>query len=548
MNYLQKAQKILEENGINLESSDRACLYLRYSSENQRDGYSIEAQFSACLEYCLKKNYYITKIYIDEATSASKNIEKRDEFLNMIDTLKEHLFNICVVHKIDRFSRGTTFETALFKNEFKKYGVKRESVLETAIDESPEGEMFESFIEAIARFTSRNIGREAMKGLKEKAKLSLHVGGLPPLGYKVNEKKEYEIESSEAEIVKQIFTMYSEGKGYAEIIDNLKCFRTKRGNAISKGSIHDILKNEKYIGNYFFNKRSAIGLNGKRSSRKFKPECEIIRKENAIPSIIKKELWDMVQEKMEKNKKTAASFKKNSHIYICSNVLICGLCKKPMHGASTKNRNSERMFYYECSRAKRFRDCKMHKIKASFVEKVVIEYLKEIFCDKNIVELKQWILSNKDSFAITNKEKINRLRFEITGLKIEANKIVDELLASPSQILRDRLMSLEAQIEIKEKELKKCTNNIKGATNLQYLDEYLKAIKFFFDKPTKEQKLIVESFIEYIEVIPQDEKKTKFIIKTKLDRVLSSLQMVLPKHTPSIVKMFYCEIIIIKNK
>ena len=41
--------------------------YCRYSSENQRDGYSIEAQKKAISDYCNRMNYTILRFYIDEA-------------------------------------------------------------------------------------------------------------------------------------------------------------------------------------------------------------------------------------------------------------------------------------------------------------------------------------------------------------------------------------------------------------------------------------------------------------------------------------------------
>ena len=45
----------------------RAVAYCRYSSEQQRDGYSIEAQLTAIKDYCLKENITLVDKYIDEA-------------------------------------------------------------------------------------------------------------------------------------------------------------------------------------------------------------------------------------------------------------------------------------------------------------------------------------------------------------------------------------------------------------------------------------------------------------------------------------------------
>jgi len=67
-------------------------------------------------------------------------------------------------------------------------------------------------------------------------------------------------------IIKLIFTAYASGKGYNEILHELKQagYKTQSGKQFGKNSIHDILINEKYRGVYIFN-RSERKFNGKRN-------------------------------------------------------------------------------------------------------------------------------------------------------------------------------------------------------------------------------------------------------------------------------------------
>ena len=65
------------------EEIKTACLYLRYSSSNQTEQ-SIEGQMHVCQDFCKRHNIRIVEMYIDRATSASKDIEKRVEFLKRI--------------------------------------------------------------------------------------------------------------------------------------------------------------------------------------------------------------------------------------------------------------------------------------------------------------------------------------------------------------------------------------------------------------------------------------------------------------------------------
>ena len=50
-------------------------LYLRYSSDKQTEQ-SIEGQQRICSQYCASHDMTIVDVYVDRATSASKNVEK----------------------------------------------------------------------------------------------------------------------------------------------------------------------------------------------------------------------------------------------------------------------------------------------------------------------------------------------------------------------------------------------------------------------------------------------------------------------------------------
>ena len=60
-----------------------------------------------------------------------------------------------------------------------------------------------------------------MKGLRENAYQCKWTGGIPPLGYDVNEEKKLVINEKEAEAVRLIFEMTADGEGYGAIINKL---------------------------------------------------------------------------------------------------------------------------------------------------------------------------------------------------------------------------------------------------------------------------------------------------------------------------------------
>lgn len=87
------------------EEIKTACLYLRYSSSNQTEQ-SIEGQMHVCQDFCKRNNIRIVEMYVDRATSASKDIEKRVQFLKMIKDSEKGNFDAVIVYKLDRFARS----------------------------------------------------------------------------------------------------------------------------------------------------------------------------------------------------------------------------------------------------------------------------------------------------------------------------------------------------------------------------------------------------------------------------------------------------------
>jgi site-specific DNA recombinase len=129
----------------------KAVAYARYSSDNQREE-SIDAQLRAIREYAEKENILIVHEYTDEARSATT--DKRPAFQQMMADLKTARVGAVIVHKLDRFSRDR-YDSAFYKREMKKAGVRLISVLER-LDDSPESIILESVLEGMSEYYSRN--------------------------------------------------------------------------------------------------------------------------------------------------------------------------------------------------------------------------------------------------------------------------------------------------------------------------------------------------------------------------------------------------------
>ena len=313
--------------------------YCRYSSDNQRDE-SIDAQIRAIKEFCNRNDYILDHVYVDEARSATT--DSRPQFQQIFKDLIPGKHYALVVHKLDRFARDR-YDSAHYKRKLKEAGMRLISVIEH-LDDSPESIILESVLEGMSEYYSKNLSREVMKGMRETAYQGKHVGGVPPLGYAVNQNQEYEISPAESVIVRTIFEMYDMGYSYSKIRDHLNTrgHKTRQGKPFSISSFHDLLKNPKYKGDFFFNQTASKFPSGKRNNHAMKEADEIIYIKDRIPAIVNVDLWDRVNKKMNNRKQNGA--KKAKNVYMLSGIIECGECHGAMCGKYKNMRQKTRCY------------------------------------------------------------------------------------------------------------------------------------------------------------------------------------------------------------
>ncbi|XMB85465.1 recombinase family protein [Mycoplasmatota bacterium WC44] len=323
-----------------------AARYSRYSSDNQRYE-SIEAQERAIGDFAEKEGYTIVRSYVDKATSGTSTVG-RDGFLQMIEDSAKGGFQYVIVHKLDRFARDR-YDSAVYKRKLKDNGVKVISVLEN-LDDNPESIILESVLEGMNEYYSANLSREVKKGQAENALKAVHNGGIPPLGLDVDPAtKKYIINEHEAVAVRIIYKMFSSSYSYEQIAERLVelGYNTKRGTDIKSSSLIDILRNEKYIGNYVFNRTVSKNHRGKRNNRLSKNDDDIIRVKGAIEPIISEKLFNEVQEILN-NRRNGGKFKAKTN-YLLSGLIYCKKCGGRLQGNKRKAGSGKKEYAsYRC--------------------------------------------------------------------------------------------------------------------------------------------------------------------------------------------------------
>jgi site-specific DNA recombinase len=326
-----------------------AVVYARVSSEEQVQGYSIQAQLQACRDWAVKNEYVVAKEYLEEGHSAFRNLEKREALKELLaDTVsKQREFDLIIVHKLDRLFRDT-LESATARAILKKEKVRLISVTEPMVgSDTPENFLMEHLIVGMNEFYSRNLSREIMKGLKQRA-ASGHLVFRPPYGYKqeiVERQQSHKrtrtisravADENTAPVVQRVFSLYDQGLGYKSIAMKLneEGFRTNKGQRFRVMFISRMLRNRAYIGILDYN------LYQGRGSR------EPIEIPGFYPPIINQELFRRVQEKLKGEKDNFQNAFAHRTEYLLSRLVVCDSCGHHYLGTAAK---SGKHHYYSCS-------------------------------------------------------------------------------------------------------------------------------------------------------------------------------------------------------
>ena len=491
--------KVLERIRKN-KGTVRAAVYARFSSDNQRDE-SIDAQLRAIKEYAKRNDILIVEEYIDRAKSAMT--DNRPQFLTMIKDAKKDLFDVVIVHKLDRFARNRS-DSIGYRTELKRHGISLLSVLEYLDEDSPESIILESVLEAMAEYYSKNLAREVQKGMTENALKGLHTGGKAALGYNVDPTtKKYHINEREAEAVRMIFQMYIEGSGYGVIAEalNAQGYKTKTDRPFGKGSISSILRNERYTGVYIFNRLSSKNIDGKRNNHKYKSEEDMVRIEGGMPQIISKEDYQLALKKMESRRKIRAC-NNAKEVYLLSRKVICGECGRVYTG-NRKNSGRKKTLHvtYACTGRKSKNGCMNKEIRREYIEAFVMEKLAEyLFNDELVPTICQaygdYQLS-KNADHMKTKANYEKKIKEVTK---SIDNIVEMIMQSPSTALATKLSELEQEKErLNESYQELCKSSGIKQLNEEEIAKMFKLARNQLEVGTlKMTKILVETFIDKV--------------------------------------------------
>ena len=396
----------------------KGVIYARYSSDNQREE-SIEGQLRENKAFAEKNGIEIIETYIDRAFSAKT--DNRPEFQRMIKESARKSYDVVIVWKLDRFARNRT-DSAMYKAILRKNGKKVISATE-AISEGADGIILEAVLEGMAEYYSADLSEKIKRGMTENALKCKNNGCIIPFGYKINEERRYEVVEELIPTVQDIFQRFARGERIKTILDRLNDagLKTTRGMPFTYNSIHSMLRNRLYIGEYHY---ADISI------------------PDGAPRIISDELFEAVAKRIETNKRRPAASKAREK-YILSGKLFCGQCMSMMDGESCNKKSGVIYRYYKCHSAKKGRGCHKKPVRKEWIETLVVErLLNELLKDgviNRLVEEQYALLNKEDGMLPSLRAQLDDVRKRIKNII----RAIEEGRAAKS--VTERLFELEEE-------------------------------------------------------------------------------------------------------
>lgn len=275
----------------------------------------------------------------------------------MITACKRGHIDLIITKSLSRFARNTVdcLETVrLLKANGIGVYFEKENI--NTLTESSEFliTLFSGFAQAESESLSKNVAWGKAKSA-EAGKVTFQYKKM--LGYRKGADGQPEIVPEEAEVIKRIYHRYLDGCTLGQIKRELDKDNVPTAQGVefwSPAIIHNILTNEKYIGDALLQKTYVTDCISKKV-KKNQGERAMYYVENNHPAIISREMFDQVRNEMTRRsskrkvlqKSGKTELGKYSGKYALTELLVCGECGSP-YKRVTWARNGKKRIVWRC--------------------------------------------------------------------------------------------------------------------------------------------------------------------------------------------------------
>jgi site-specific DNA recombinase len=438
------------------EAALRLAIYARVSTEEQREGQTIDSQLSELERFARDKGWPISGTYKDDGWSGG--IMERPELDRLRDDAQKGVFDGVLINDVDRLARDVA-HLGVIKRDLERKGV-RVIFRKLPADTSPTSNLMVNILGSFAEFERELIADRTRRGRRHKVEVrKQYLGSNTAYGYRYTPKdrtagKEgfLEIVPEEANVVRQIFAWVDqEGLSARRVLfrlNDLKVCPQKGGKRWGKSSVLRILKNEMYAGTWYYNKFQGCEPRQPAPTWRYRKraKCSVRQRPKGewlpldLPEalrIVPHDRWERVQQQLARN--IAFSPRNEKHPYLLKSLVRCGGC-----GASYVGEPSHGRFSYRCAA----RCKKLPSISEKTLNEAVRSAVRSVVLNPNLI-LEP--IRKLDQAEASNKAQSDRTVIEIEKqaqrIDAEEHRLLEAYrtgIISPAQ-LGQQLETLKAR-------------------------------------------------------------------------------------------------------
>ncbi|MGH9806384.1 MAG: recombinase family protein [Terriglobia bacterium] len=292
----------------------RCAIYTRKSTEEglEQDFNSLDAQREACEAFIASQKHegwIMLPTRYDDGGYSGGTLE-RPALQRLLADISGSKVDAVVVYKIDRLTRSL-LDFAKIVEVFDAHGVSFVSVTQAFNTATSMGRLTLNVLLSFAQFEREVTGERIRDKIAASKKKGMWMGGYPPLGYDVKDRK-LVVNETEAETVRHIFRRYQElgsVRLLKEHLDRAGILSKRRtapdsrgygGKPMARGALYHMLQNRLYRG-------------------------EIVHKNDAYlgehAPIIDEDLWQEVQKTLVANRVDRGAGKRNHHLSLLAGLI-----------------------------------------------------------------------------------------------------------------------------------------------------------------------------------------------------------------------------------
>ena len=404
----------------------KAAIYCRLSEEDRDkrsfadDSASIQNQKSMLVQYVIEQGWEIYGIYSDDDyAGADRN---RPAFRRLLEDAEKRLFDIILCKTQSRFTRELELVVKYLHGLFPQWGIRFVSIVDNADTDVKGNKKSRQINGLVNEWYLEDMSDNIRSVLRNRRKNGFHIGATALYGYQKDPERKGHliIDEEAAQVVREVFTLFSQGYGKSAIARMLNDrgvpnpMEYKRRKGIIKTptkqkistlwkyyTIADMLENEMYIGNMVQGKYGSVSYKTKKN--KPRPKEQWYRVEGTHEPIIEKELWEKVKAMRRQKAKPFTT----GTIGLFSGKARCGEC-----GYVLRSGKRENWRFLTCPNRSVSKDaCGGAFISVSRLESKVMEELKRLaenYLDQEALE--QGIQWDKE-YEKQKNSVANRMKF-----------------------------------------------------------------------------------------------------------------------------------------